>query len=143
MKITKILKTVILSGAAVLILGFGAVWAYSDLTANALESVDTNMSEEQVQRYMHEMTHYKVTADRKWGDTPLTMTNVNNLITIVEANNYEQEDFYLKHLNEWRNGNFVGAVEVHNRIWSWNDGTVGKATGLMTEQEQIEYEEKH
>jgi hypothetical protein len=104
------------------------------------EANEQGMTEEEVQQHLHEMSHGKVVADKKWGAaTPITMENIENLIAIVEANNYEHEDFYLKHLNEWKNGNFTGAVELHNRIWSWHGGTIGKATGLMTEEEERRY----
>lgn len=101
--------------------------------------VAVGMSEIELQVHLHKMTHGKVVADKKWGKTPITMENVENLITIVEANNYEYEDFYLKHLNDWKNGNFSGAVEVHNRIWTWHGGTIGKATGLMSDAEEERY----
>ncbi|WKA59960.1 DUF6241 domain-containing protein [Planococcus shenhongbingii] len=103
------------------------------------KNVDQGMSERELQQYLHKMSHGKVVADKKWGATPITTENVNNLIAIVEANDFEHKDFYLKHLNEWKNGNFNGAVEVHNRIWTWHGGTVGRATGLMSEHEEEKF----
>lgn len=107
------------------------------------KKVNVGMTEIQLQQYLHEMTHGKVVADKKWGATPITTENVNSLIAIVEANNFEHEEFYLRHLNEWKNGNFGGAVELHNRIWNWHGGTIGPATGLMSDAEEQKYIEEN
>ncbi|WP_227521592.1 DUF6241 domain-containing protein [Bacillus alkalisoli] len=38
---------------------------------------------------------------------------------------------------------FSHAVQDHNAIWSLQNGTVGKATRLLTEREQLRYARKH
>lgn len=98
-----------------------------------------DMSDYEMQLYLHEMTHNKVYADVKFGSRPLTADSVAKLIEIVLANSYQDEKFYLETLSAWQEGNFSNAVDVHNTIWSWHGGTIGKATRLMTDQEEQEY----
>lgn len=97
------------------------------------------MSNYDVQLYLHEMTHNKVYADIKFGSRPLTSESIARLIEIVEKNSYPDEKFYLETLDAWQEGNFSNAVEVHNTIWGWHSGTIGKATRLMTPQEEQDY----
>ncbi|HSP22683.1 MAG TPA: DUF6241 domain-containing protein, partial [Planococcus sp. (in: firmicutes)] len=104
-------------------------------------SVDLSddMREFEVQLYLHEMTHNKVYADIKFGSQPLTSESIARLIEIVEKNDYRDENFYLVTLDAWQRGDFSNAVKVHNTIWNWHNGTIGKATRLLTEQEEQNY----
>ena len=106
-------------------------------------TLSDEMREFDVQLYLHEMTHNKVYADVKRGSRPLTSDSIARLIEIVEKNSYRDEKFYLETLAAWQEGNFSNAVEVHNTIWGWHGGTVGKATRLMTPQEEQNYANAH
>lgn len=113
-------------------------------TEQTLEIVDTpfsiDMDEKKLQDHLHEMSHSKVYAADKWGQVRLiTPTNISELQAIVEAGDFEKESFYLSTLEAWQRGDFSNAVEVHNSIWSWHGGTVGKATRLMTPEEEKTY----
>lgn len=113
-------------------------------TEQTLEIVDTpfsaEMDEKKLQDHLHEMSHSKVYAADKWGQVRLiTQANIAELLAIVEANDFEEKAFYLSTLENWQRGDFSNAVEVHNTIWSWHGGTVGKATRLMTEEEEQAY----
>lgn len=88
---------------------------------------------------LHHMTHQKVKADRKWGNVQITDERIEEMLGIAEESSYSYKDFYVETLNEWQDGNFDNAVEVHNTIWNSKNGTVGKAYGLMTEREEFEY----
>lgn len=118
-----------------------------DTTANETASSETeaDMSEQKLQIHLHHMTHQKVTAPKKIGAVEMTPANIDSLLTIVQANTdyYEHSDFYLAALTAWQQGDFSNAVNVHNTIWEWQEGTVGRATGLMSaEQESVFVEEQ-
>ncbi|TWT07084.1 hypothetical protein FQV26_04535 [Planococcus sp. CPCC 101016] len=100
---------------------------------------EADLEEWKLQVHLHQMTHQKVEAAKKIGAVEMTADNIENLLTIVEANenHYEHSDFYKSTLTAWQQGDFSNAVHVHNTIWEWHDGNVGRATGLMSaEQEQ-------
>ena len=98
------------------------------------------MTEAMLQFHLHEMTHSKVYAEDKWGSVrPMTQNNIDKLLAIVEASDYKEKAFYRNTLEDWQDGDFSGAVDVHNTIWHWHRGSVGKATRLMTESEEEAY----
>jgi hypothetical protein len=101
------------------------------------------MKEEQVQDVIHQMSHQKVRAEKKWGFIPLTRERVDRLIEIVKANQYEHENVYLDILKEWKESNFTYIDRNHNDIWILQDGNVGKATGILTLEEELKYIEQH
>lgn len=113
-------------------------------TEQTLEITDTpfsvDMDEKKLQDHLHEMSHSKVYAADKWGQVRLiTPTNIAELLAIVEAGDFEEKSFYLNTLEAWQQGDFSNAVEVHNTIWSWHGGTIGKASRLMTPEEEQAY----
>lgn len=97
--------------------------------------VKLDMTEVEVQIYLHRMTHQHVVADEKWGGIDSSPENIQNLLIIVQANQnaYKHGNFYIQVLEQWQDGNFDNAVGVHNTIWSWHGGTVGRATSLINE----------
>lgn len=104
-----------------------------------------DMEETQLQIYLHHMTHQKVKADKKWGAVEMTSQNIEDLLVIVNANAklYEHGEYYQAVLKKWQAGDFSNSVEVHNFIWNLQGGTVGRATGLLDEQEEQAYIEKN
>jgi len=103
-------------------------------------SFPEDMNEARLQFYLHEMTHSKVYAEDKWGAArPMTQENIEALLAIVEAGKFEEKAFYRNTLEKWQEGDFSGAVDVHNTIWHWHKGSVGKATRLMTDEEERAY----
>ena len=109
-----------------------------------VESADPKMSEGKLQIYMHQMTHQKIVASEKKGAVEMTPENIEGLLTIVNTygGHYKHTDFYLRELNKWKEGNFSNAVYVHNTIWDWHNGTVGRATGFMTPEQEQEFVER-
>lgn len=116
----------------------------SDREKTAAEFPDTT-SEGRVQIAIHHMSHSKVHANRKWGHLEPTPARIERLLEVVEINrdSYERDDLYYRILNRWKDGDFSNAVEDHNAIWNLQNGTVGKATRLLTEREQQRYARKH
>lgn len=93
---------------------------------------ESEMSEEKIQVYIHHMTHQHVVADKKWGNVPSSPENIENLLTIVQSNQdeYKYGEYYVEVLEQWKEEDFSNAMSVHNTIWQWHGGNVGKATGL-------------
>ncbi|MBA2175387.1 hypothetical protein H0266_10825 [Halobacillus locisalis] len=59
------------------------------------------------------------------------------LKSVVETeNHYEHFDFYKESLEAWDKGDFTNAVTVHNTLWEWQNGVIGRAMVLMSEEEE-------
>lgn len=170
----KVLQTILFSLIGLLLLGGAGYWFVQDFleddggeiskvaeeieqrevsaeTTEATEETktvdktDADMDEERVQIYLHQMTHQKITADKKRGAVEMSEENIGNMLKIVKENydHYKHSDFYEKTLLSWQEGDFSNAVSVHNTIWNWHNGTVGRATGLMSAEQEAEYVEKN
>ncbi|MBG9589535.1 DUF6241 domain-containing protein [Cytobacillus firmus] len=107
------------------------------------EEFPTDMTEYAVQNAIHGMSHQKVRADDKWGFIPLTTERVTRLKAVVEANEYEEEGLYLDILNRWSKNDFSQVDQDHNAIWDLQNGTIGKATGILSADEEKAFIEMH
>lgn len=85
---------------------------------------------------VHDMTHQKIYANDKWGALEANEENITMMLSLLDENDYEDEDYYLEVLTKWKEGNFSNAVEVHNKIWRAQDGSIGKAKRLLTPEEE-------
>ncbi|MGN8843335.1 DUF6241 domain-containing protein [Niallia sp. HCP3S3_B10] len=96
-----------------------------------------NMKELEIQDAIHQMSHTKVYADEKWGSIEPTQGRIARLLEVIKENTdvYENSRLYLSILERWQENDFSNAVEDHNDIWNLQDGTIGKATRLLTEEE--------
>ncbi|MBT2581195.1 DUF6241 domain-containing protein [Planococcus sp. ISL-109] len=101
------------------------------------------MDEGRFQTMLHQMTHQKIVADKKRGAIEMTPETIDNMLKIARVNEgiYKQSAFYEKTLTAWEQGDFTNAVTVHNTIWDWHNGSVGRATGLMTAEQEARYVE--
>ncbi|MFC5464779.1 DUF6241 domain-containing protein [Lederbergia graminis] len=107
------------------------------------EEFPINMHENRVQTAIHRMSHQKIRADEKWGFLPLTDERVQRLIEVVEANDYKHSETYMAILKRWERHDFSQADKDHNAIWTIQNGTIGKATGLLTIEEEKAFIRKH
>lgn len=107
------------------------------------EELPITMSEFDVQDIIHAMSHQKVHAKDKWGFLPLTQERVNRLIDVVEANNFISATVFLDILNRWANNDFTRADDDHNAIWDLQEGNVGKASGLLSIEEERAFIKKY
>ncbi|MFD1031333.1 DUF6241 domain-containing protein [Metaplanococcus flavidus] len=123
----------------------------SDDTVEASDSEGTadkpveDMPEGKLQTYLHQMTHQKIVAAKKIGAVEMTDENIENMLRIVRGNKefYEHSEFYEETLVAWEKGDFSNAVSAHNTIWNWHGGTVGRATGLMSAEQEQAFVEKN
>ena len=98
-------------------------------------------TETEIESRLHEMTHQKVIADERWGYIQMTPENIEAAIKLVQdsKDNLQHYDYYIQVLNKWKSGDFSNCVDVHNQIWEWQGGQLGKATRLATAQEEQDY----
>ncbi|MYL35775.1 hypothetical protein GLW05_19565 [Pontibacillus yanchengensis] len=107
------------------------------------DEIPLSISEYELQNKIHYMSHQKIISSKKWGSLPLTMERVNRLIDILESSTYNNEETYLRILKAWKNKDFSEIDDHHNTIWKMQDGNVGKATGIMSMEEEKEFIEHH
>lgn len=98
-----------------------------------------SLEETQFQQTLHEMTHQKIHAEAKWGATEITEEQIDTMLATMEKESYVHEEYYREVLTAWKNGDFSNAVEVHNKIWEIQGGTIGRAERLLTAEEEQEY----
>jgi len=107
------------------------------------ESDDGLPSERQFADDLHHMTHQKIKASQKWGHLEITDERIEEMYETAETSDYTYREFYIRALEAWMEGDFSNTVQVHNTIWNEQNGNVGKARGLMTPKEEIEYKARH
>ncbi|WP_271400466.1 DUF6241 domain-containing protein [Salinicoccus roseus] len=107
------------------------------------KSNDGLPSERQFADSIHHMTHQKVKAQQKWGHLEITDERIEQKYETAKKSDYEYREFYMAALEDWMEGDFTNAVQVHNTIWNERDGTIGKARGLMTPEEEMDYKIRH
>ncbi|GGM33521.1 hypothetical protein GCM10011351_19440 [Paraliobacillus quinghaiensis] len=90
--------------------------------------------------YIHQMSHQKVEADEKWGFYLITEGRIDWLLNgLNEVDLGESEETYKAILERWANGDFSQADQDHNTIWRMKDGNIGKATGVLSPEEEEEF----
>ncbi|NWQ39542.1 hypothetical protein MLOOGBEN_02370 [Bacillus sp. EB106-08-02-XG196] len=100
------------------------------------------MSEEELIQEVHNMTHQKVEADKKWGASEITADKVKKIYEVIKNKDFKKssnKQMLLDILEPWTRQDFSNAVSAHNRIWAYQKGNIGKATRLLTPQEELEY----
>jgi len=96
-------------------------------------------TEDEVVQVMHQMTHQKVKAKEKWGAVPMLEDTINQVYSLVAKSDFEHKTELLAIVDKWKNGDFEGIDEDHNYFWKLQGGTVGKAYGILSEQEEEEF----
>ena len=104
-----------------------------------------DMKEDEIMDAIHKMSHQKVVSSKKWGAIPLTPGRVNQLLKVVQKNekNYDHSSVYKEILERWSQGDFSSVDEDHNEIWNLQGGTVGKAVGILSVEEEKKYIEEN
>lgn len=107
------------------------------------EEFPMDMPDFQVGQVIHQMSHQKIEAEEKWGFLPLTAERVARLKEVVENGDYKNKSRYLSILNRWVENDFTQIDKDHNTIWTMQGGTVGKATGILSYEEEKQFIEKY
>lgn len=104
-----------------------------------------NFSDYELQKEVHGMTHQKVKASEKWYYSQITVDKVKALYEEIKNRNFEDPELkqILLQIEPWLEGDFTNVVSVHNQIWEYNNGTIGKAIGYLTPEEEKEFIIEH
>lgn len=103
------------------------------------------MTEYNVQEAIHAMSHQKVKADDKWLSILMTPERIDRLIEIVENKQdrfQKNSELYLEILTKWSNDDFSQVDQDHNAIWKLQKGTIGRATGILSAEEEQKFIKK-
>jgi hypothetical protein len=142
MKIKPDLPVFMKTNATVTVEDGGAIIELKDETKEDIEKhMPDDLTDMEIAGFIHRMSHAKVVAEEKWGYEPITMKRIVRLIDVIEANkdNIKHHGTYLRILNKWRDNDFSQADYDHNSVWSIQSGTVGRATGILSFEEEMEF----
>ncbi|WP_226086049.1 DUF6241 domain-containing protein [Mesobacillus sp. S13] len=103
---------------------------------NGEKLFNEEMTDAQVKKAIHLLSHQKVKAVEKWGAEEITQEKIDLLLQVVEGSSFYNRDLYLRILTAWAKGDFSRADLDHNAVWELQEGTVGRATGLLTPEEE-------
>ncbi|MFC6041085.1 DUF6241 domain-containing protein [Paenisporosarcina macmurdoensis] len=109
------------------------------------EEFPFTMKDSQVATAIHAMSHQKIEADEKWGLLPLTTERVARLMDVIETNknDYKNARLYMGILTRWSENDFSQIDLEHNQIWESQGGTIGRATGILSYEEEVKYIEQY
>lgn len=91
------------------------------------------------QEYIHGMSHQKVKASKKWGFYEIHPSRIQWLLDGLDKVELDHENTYRDILKKWNNGDFSNVDDDHNAIWGLQNGTVGKATGILSAEAEQAY----
>lgn len=97
------------------------------------------LSDIMYQEYIHGMSHQKVEASKKWGFYEIHPGRITWLLEGLDKVELNKENIYRDILGKWKNDNFSSVDDDHNTIWSLQNGTVGRATGILSAEEEQVY----
>lgn len=109
------------------------------------EVITGNVTDLKIQSILHKMSHQKIEADQKWGSLEITKTRLKYVSTLIDENKADLTHYetYRDILERWLVGDFSRADQDHNTIWKLQDGTIGKATGVLNEAEEAAFIEEN
>nr|WP_145163728.1 DUF6241 domain-containing protein [Paenibacillus terrae] len=99
------------------------------------------VAESDVVNIMHHMTHQKVKAKEKWVSIEMTPERVQLLEQIIQVKGRSWINYarMLDIAKKWEAGDFSTVDEDHNFFWMIENGSIGKAKGVLTEKEEQEF----
>ena len=98
--------------------------------------VNDESTQPEVLAVMHKMTHQKIVANDKWGSILMSKENIDTVHEVIESSNYPDRNDLLKIITRWKNGDFSRVDADHNSIWTLQGGTIGRAQGIMSIEEE-------
>ena len=107
------------------------------------QSVPKDASEKALLAMMHKMTHQKIVASEKWGLIRMNEESIAKAKGILMDSDFNSKDDLLEIIGRWENGQFAQVDEDHNFIWGLQGGSIGRATGILSEQQEQEFIENN
>lgn len=107
------------------------------------QSVPEDASEATVMAMMHKMTHQKVIASEKWGIIQMDQESISKAKQLLQASDFNSKEELLEIINRWEKGKFDQVDDDHNFIWELQGGSIGRATGILTEQQEQQFIENN
>lgn len=98
-----------------------------------------NLTQFDYETFIHGMSHQKVVADQKWGFYGINQKRIDWLLEGLEKADVGREATFRSILERWKKGDFSQVDEDHNTIWKMQGGTIGKATGILSSEQEREY----
>ncbi|MBO0959880.1 hypothetical protein J1P26_09095 [Neobacillus sp. MM2021_6] len=96
-------------------------------------------TEVDVMNVMHKMTHQKVRAEKKLGAIPMVEDTVNQVVEVVSSSNFVNKEKMLEIAENWKKGQFNYIAADHNFLWKQQEGSVGRAYGVLGLAEEKEF----
>ena len=101
-------------------------------------NLERTIGEGEATSIIHKMTHQKIVASDKWGAIEMTQERIEELYEIVDKSDFEYRGELKTILERWKAGDFSRVDEDHNTVWRIQGGSIGRAQGIMTmDQEQV------
>jgi hypothetical protein len=105
-------------------------------------NITIDSTEDEIIAVMHKMTHQKVEADDKWGAIPMTEDTIQQVQQIIAKKEFNQsgmKDELQTIIQKWQDNDFSTVDQDHNYFWNYQGGTVGKAYGVMSKEDEEEF----
>ncbi|WP_430788017.1 DUF6241 domain-containing protein [Virgibacillus flavescens] len=116
-----------------------AVFEEKNLNPFGEETDMSQLDDYMYQEYIHGMSHQKVEANKKWGFYEIHPSRITWLLKGLDKTELEHEETYRNILEKWNNENFSSVDDDHNVIWDLQNGSVGRATGILSAEEEQAY----
>ncbi|MBU5337115.1 DUF6241 domain-containing protein [Intestinibacter bartlettii] len=95
------------------------------------EDVKTPTSNLDELKLIHSLANSLIKAEYKWECTEVTPNTIEKVISGVDyLEDRYQRIYFRSNLENWKQGDFSNAVDVHNKVWSILEGNVGEAYDL-------------
>ncbi|MBT2571651.1 DUF6241 domain-containing protein [Planococcus sp. ISL-110] len=102
-------------------------------------AVPEDASEKALLNMMHKMTHQKVVASEKWGLVRMNEESIAKAKQILQDSDFNSKEDLLEIIGRWESGQFDRVDEDHNYIWNLQGGSIGRATGILSVQQEQEF----
>lgn len=110
------------------------VWNKERVTNKVLANVGKEGNEKESLKWIHELMHSLIIAKEEWGRQYVTPENIDNALVMLEdARDIEFYEEVKEGLLKMKNANFEDALKIHNVIWSYQHGNIGKGKVLDTD----------
>lgn len=103
------------------------------------QAVPEDASEKALLAMMHKMTHQKIIASEKWGLIRMNEESIAKAKQILQDSDFNSKEDLLEIIGRWENGQFDQVDDDHNYIWNLQGGSIGRATGVLSVQQEQEF----